>query len=155
MQIATTTPIDVPLIGDERRKNWARVVADVDVEKTGGWAYEGDFVAAGGVQDLPAPCVLLVYGERGSRANPQIEARAYVANTDGTLSLHGTATGRAWARTLRDTVVELLHAGRPQPAGRPWDPALLAYSTTALEDELARRRRVTAGSSSRSPRHEP
>ncbi len=141
MQIAaTTTAVDVPLLGDERRKNWAKVVTNVDVEKAGGWAYEGDFVAAGGVQDLPAPCVLVVYGERGSRANPQVEARAYVANTDGTLSLHGAATGRAWARTLRDTVVELLDVDRLPPAERPWDGALMAYSIAALEEELARRR---------------
>ncbi len=144
MQTATTTPIDVPLLGDPRRKNWAKVVTNVDADKSGGWAYEGDFVAAGGVQDLPAPCVVLVYGERGSRANPQMEARAYLANTDGTLSLHGIASGRAWARTLRDAVAELLAADRPPPVERPWDPALVGYGTAALEEEL-RRRRLTAG----------
>ncbi len=139
MQV-TTTPVDVPLLGDERRKNWAKVVTNVDAHKTGGWAYEGGFIAVGGVVDVPAPCVLLVYGERGSRANPLIEARAYVANTDGTLSFHGAATGRAWARTLRDVVAELLASDRPLPAGRPWDPALASYSTAALQEELARRR---------------
>ncbi len=144
MQTATTTPLDVPLLGDPRRKNWAKVVTNVDADKSGGWAYEGDFVAAGGVQDLPAPCVVLVYGERGSRANPQMEARAYLANTDGTLSLHGAASGRAWARTLRDTVAELLAADRPPPLERPWDPALMGYGTPALEEEL-RRRRLTGG----------
>ncbi len=140
MHTATTTPVEIPLLGDERRKNWAKVVTNVDVEKTGGWAYEGDFVAAGGVQDLPAPCVLVVYGERGSRANPQVEARAYLANADGTLSMHGVATGRAWARTLRDTVAELLDVEACLPVARAWDPALMAYSTAALEEELARRR---------------
>lgn len=128
-------PFDVPLLGDERRKNWAKVVDNVDVEKTGGWAYGGDFVPCGGVVDLPAPCVLLVYGERGSRANPQVEARIYAANTDGTLSLRDTAAGRAWARTLRDTVAELLDTGTP-PALRPWEPALMGYRA----EELARRR---------------
>lgn len=139
MDTSLLLPFDVPLLGDERRKNWAKVVTNVDAEKKGGWAYEGDFVPCGGVVDLPAPCVLLVYGERGSRANPQVEARAYLANTDGTLSLRATAAGRAWARTLRDTVADMLDTG-PPPTARPWEPALMGYSIEALEEELARRR---------------
>lgn len=140
MQSVATVAVHVPLVGDERRKNWAKVVANVDPDKAGGWAYEGDFVATGGVQDVPAPSVLVVYGERGSRTNPQAEARAYVVNTDGTLSLHASASGRAWARTLRDPVADLLDTDPPAP-DRPWDPALMAYGTAALESELTRRRR--------------
>ena len=86
-------PIDVPLVGDERRKNWAKVVTTVDESKAPGWAFDGDFVATGGIQDVPSGAVLLVYGERGSRANPQIEARIYLANADGTLSHHASAKG--------------------------------------------------------------
>ena len=37
---------------------------------------------------------LLVYGERGSRANPQITARVYTVNPDSTLSLEAEAKGR-------------------------------------------------------------
>ena len=138
MDTGIMVAVDVPQVGDERHKNWAKVVTSVDSEKSAGWAYEGEFIATGGIQDVPAPCVILVYGEKGSRASPQIEARVYVANTDGTLSPHGTATGRAWARTLRDTVAELLLADTPITP-RDWEPALIAYSTAALEEELARR----------------
>ncbi len=135
-----TVAVDVPLLGDERRKNWAKVVEYVDTDKSTGWAYHGEFVATGGIQDIGAPCVLLLYGERGSKANPQMEARTYVVNTDGTLSLHGTATGRAWARTLRDTVVELLDSEAPiLPASRDWEPELMEYSDDALRTELKRR----------------
>lgn len=135
-----TVAVDVPLIGDDRRKNWAKVVEHVDTDKSSGWAYHGEFVATGGIQDIDAPCVLLVYGERGSKANPQLEARAYLVNTDGTLSLHATATGRAWARTLRDPIVDLLEADTPMPiASRPWSPELMAYSEDALRAELQRR----------------
>jgi hypothetical protein len=140
MEPVVTIAVDVPLLGDERRKNWAKVVEFVNTDKASGWAYEGSFIATGGIQDVDAPCVILVYGERGSRANPQIEARVYVANTDGTLSHHATATGRAWARTLRDTVAELLDRDLPHPPGdRPWDPELMAYSDEALHTELDRR----------------
>lgn len=131
--------VEVPLLGDERRKNWAKIVDAVDTDKSSGWAYDGTFVATGGIQDVPAPSVLLVYGERGSRANPRIEARAYVVNTDATLSLHATATGRAWARTLRDPVEELLGAQPEPPAAREWGPELMGYSEEALRTELDRR----------------
>ena len=100
--------VEIPLVGDERHKNWAKVVYDVDASKSSGWAFVGDFIAAGGIQDVPAGSVVLVYGERGSRANPQIEARVYQANADATLSHLQTAKGRAWARTIRDTVQDVL-----------------------------------------------
>lgn len=105
-------PVDVPLIGDERRKNWAKVVDSVDTSKSSGWAYDGAFVAAGGIQDVPAGGVLLVYGERGSRANPQISARVYTINPDATLSLEAEAKGKAWARTLRDPIERCLGTER-------------------------------------------
>jgi hypothetical protein len=100
--------VEIPLVGDERHKNWAKVVYDVDATKSSGWAFVGDFIAAGGIQDVPVGSVVVVYGERGSRANPQIEARVYQANADSTLSHLQTAKGRAWARTIRDTVQNLL-----------------------------------------------
>lgn len=132
--------VEVPLVGDERHKNWAKVIRGVDTSKSTGWAYDGEFVATGGVQDVEAPSVLLVYGERGSRANPQSEARVFVVNTDGTLSHHATARGRAWARTLRDPIIELLEQDKPLGVHeRPWDAALTAYSDEALREELKRR----------------
>lgn len=132
--------VAVPLLGDERRKNWAKIVTGVDDTKSDGWAYEGEFIATGGIQDVPAPSVLLVYGERGSRGNPIIEARAYLVNTDGTLTDAAAASGRAWARTLRDDVADLLNRDTPiAPAARPWDPGLMAYSDEALTEELRRR----------------
>lgn len=101
-------PVEVPQTGDERHKNWAKIVDNVDTDKSSGWAFEGEFIATGGIQDVPSGSVLLVYGERGSRANPQIEARVYTVNPDGTLTFQADAKGKAWARTLRDTVEECL-----------------------------------------------
>ena len=132
--------VEVPLVGDERHKHWAKVVHAVDDSKASGWAFEGDFIAAGGVQDVPVNSVVLVYGEKGSRANPQIEARVFTANADGTLTAQAAARGRAWARTLRDPVEDLLD----EAAGRPleqldWRPELMRYSDAALQEELERR----------------
>jgi len=140
MNSSVTVAIDVPLVGDERRKHWAKVVSNVDQSKSDGWAYDGEFIADGGIQDIEAPSVLLVYGERGSRANPHSEARVYVVNTDATLSLRETATGRAWARTLRDTVAGLVASDLPiLSMSHGWDAQLMGYSTEALREELDRR----------------
>jgi hypothetical protein len=110
-----TVAVEVPLVGDERHKNWAKVVETVDSSKTSGWAYEGAFVEVGGIQDLPVGGVLLVYGERGSRANPQVAARVYRVNGDATLTLEADTRGRAWARTLRDPIERLLEMEPPSP----------------------------------------
>jgi hypothetical protein len=140
MSSAITVAIEVPLVGDERRKHWAKLVTNVDQSKADGWAYDGEFIADGGIQDVEAPAVLLVYGEKGSRTNPTSEARVYVVNTDATLSHRQTATGRAWARTLRDTVADLVASDIPfSPASVDWDPSLMGYSTEALRHELDRR----------------
>jgi hypothetical protein len=124
--------VDVPLLGDERHKNWAKVVETVDDSRASGWAFEGPFVATGGIQDLPMGATLLVYGERGSRANPQITARVYTVNPDSTLSLEAEAKGKAWARTLRDPVERCLGADSRAPDLSFLDDELLA-------DELRRR----------------
>jgi hypothetical protein len=132
--------VEIPLVGDVRHKNWAKIIAHVDEAKSSGWAFDGEFIAAGGVQDVPVGSVVMVYGERGSRTNPQIEARVYVANADGTLSHEQTATGRAWARTLRDRVSELLEQTDEAPPRQvEWDPAIMRYSDDAIREEARRR----------------
>lgn len=121
--------VEVPLVGDERHKNWAKVVEAVDTSRSSGWAFDGAFVAVGGVQDVPAGSVLLVYGERGSRASPQSTARVFTVNPDGTLSFESEAKGKAWARTLRDPIERLLGVDR-----RQFD--LSHIPDAALADEL-------------------
>jgi hypothetical protein len=112
MEEKVLVAVDVPLVGEERHKNWARLVENVDTSKSSGWAFDGPFIAAGGIQDVPAGSVLLVYGERGSRANPRSSARVYTVNADSTLTLEAEAKGQAWARTLRDPIERLLGMSR-------------------------------------------
>ena len=141
MDVPILVPIDVPLVGDERRKNWAKIVTNVDESLGTGWAFEGEFIATGGIQDVPIGSILLLYGERGSRTNPQIEARVIKINSDGTMSHVASAKGRAWARTLRDQVVQLIADDEEAPMAQlRWGPELLQYSVEALEEELRRRR---------------
>ncbi len=132
--------VDVPLVGDERKKNWAKIVTGVDDTLATGWAYDGEFIATGGIQDVPVGAIILSYGERGSRANPQIEAKVLLVNNDATVSLVATAKGRAWARTLRDQVVELMAEADQAPIVlRDWDPTLTQYSDEAITEEIRRR----------------
>ncbi|CAN5900613.1 hypothetical protein BH23ACT5_BH23ACT5_12050 [soil metagenome] len=100
--------VEIPEVGDPRLKSWAKVVESVDDSKTSGWAFVGEFIATGGIQDVTAGAVVLVYGERGSRANPRPVASVFSVNADSTLTPHREVSGRAWARTLRDDVAELL-----------------------------------------------
>jgi hypothetical protein len=125
-------PIEVPLLGDERHKNWAKIVESVDTSKSSGWAFDGPFVATGGIQDVPAGSVLLVYGERGSRANPQITAKVFTVNADATISMEAEAKGKAWARTIRDAVERCLGMEK-----RPLDLSYL--SDDLLAEELRAR----------------
>ena len=144
MEDIVLVPIDVPLVGDERRKNWAKIVTNVDETLASGWAFEGDFIATGGIQDVPIGSIILCYGERGSRTNPQVEARVLRVNADGTVSHLTAAKGRAWARTLRDEIVALLDDAAEAPIEqRDWDPALMGYSDEALNEELRRRSKAT------------
>lgn len=108
MEEQVLVPVEIPFVGDERHKNWAKVVDNVDTSKSSGWAFDGSFIAAGGIQDVPAGAVVLVYGERGSRSNPQSMARVYTVNADATLTMEAEAKGQAWARTVRDPIERLL-----------------------------------------------
>ena len=140
MEAPYTVAVEIPLVGDERRKNWAKTVTNVDDSLATGWAFDGDFIATGGIQDVEPGSVVLVYGEKGSRANPAIEARVYTVNPDATLTLRATARGRAWARTLRDAIEELLEEAAETPIGHlDWNPDLMRYSDEAIVEEARRR----------------
>jgi len=140
MDMPFTVAVEIPLVGDERRKNWAKVVTNVDDSLATGWAFDGDFIATGGIQDVEPGSVVLVYGEKGSRTNPAIEARIYTVNSDATLSMRASARGRAWARTLRDTMEDLLAETAETPIERlDWSPELLRYSDEAIAEEVERR----------------
>ena len=48
-------------------------------------------------------------------------------------------TGRAWARTLRDGVHELLADEKPQVGEMEWQPQLMLYRDDAVIHEVKRR----------------
>ncbi len=84
--------------------------------------------------------MLIVYGEKGSRANPRPEVKVYTVNADATMSHEKSASGPAWARTIRDSVADLVAREPHAPEELDWDPSLIRYSTEALRRELDRRK---------------
>lgn len=142
MRDAVTVAVDIPMVGDERLKSWAKVVDSVDESKSSGWAFVGGFVAAGGIQDVPIGSVLLVYGERGSRADPRPQAALFTVNADATLTPRAEAKGRAWARTLRDEVADLVSDELRSAAGRL---DLASIPDDDLLDEVRRRGLIGPG----------
>ena len=106
-------PVRVPQLGDDRRRHWAKIVSSVDETKSSGWAFVGEFVADGGIQDLPAGGVLLLYGERGSNANPRAEASLYTIGPDATLTLEASAKRTSMGA---DTARPSRRIGRQLPA---------------------------------------
>ena len=99
--------VDIPFAGDERHKNWAKVVESVDTSRSTGWAYDGPFINPGGIQDVPVGSVVLVYGERGSRANPQVEAKVYTVNAGRVAVWNQPTEVREMRKDGRWTVDEL------------------------------------------------
>jgi hypothetical protein len=77
--------------------------------------------------------LLLLYGERGSSANPQSLAALYSVGADSTLTLEAEASGRAWARTLRDRAQEVLNVVKSAPLD------LSAVESSLLAEELRQR----------------
>ena len=86
--------VEIPSVGDERLKTWAKVVHAVDETKSSGWAFVGEFIATGGIQDVAAGSVVLVYGEKGSRANPRFTQLTPIPPSPTTLTPTGER-GRA------------------------------------------------------------
>lgn len=135
MTAPVTVAVDIPEVGDPRLKSCAKVVTAVDETKSSGWAFEGEFIATGGIQDVAVGSVVLVYGERGSRANPRPQAAVFTVNADSTLTPEADASGAAWARTLRDKVAELVSGELRPPPGLD----LSAIPDEALMAEVLRR----------------
>ena len=132
--------VDVPLVGDERHKNWAKVVANVDPSKPQAGRTKATssppVASKTSLQDRSCSST----ASEGVAPTLLLRLAVYTANADGTLSPEARASGRAWARTLRDNVQDLLHRGTPIPHELDWSPSLMQYSDEAIREEVRRRR---------------
>jgi len=104
--------VDLPDYFDSRHKNWIKEVTGVDVTKSNGYAFQGNFLQVGSTVELPVGTILMYYYGSGSVKNYTVEVRVRRVTPDG-LEDTGISTSRdnrksrGWALDVRDKVAEL------------------------------------------------
>lgn len=104
----TTTKIELSY-NSGNRKSWWKCVTDIDATQKGGYAFGGDFLAAGEVE-LPANSLLLHVVPEGSVKNPSHMGQLYRLNEDGSKTLLIVCDWRQQSVTLRKAAEEYLSA---------------------------------------------
>jgi len=100
--------IEIPELGDERFKRWAKKIDRVDLNHSNGYAFEGQWLQYGRKAELEVGTLILLYREVGSRKNHQPKVTVARVEEDGKLNPILKTLGWNWALDLRDSVAELL-----------------------------------------------
>ena len=135
------TIVMVPEPEDRRpiKKFWAKLLTKVDVSKSNGYAFEGEWLRRGERAEVPTGSYILLYDEPGSAKNWYPHVRLLRAEPDGSLSTvldyDGDINERSWALAVRDQVAAIMAEGAKTEIGID----LSAVSTDALVAELQRR----------------
>lgn len=103
-------------------KSWRKVVFDVDMTKSTGYAFNGEFLQTGKMAEVDIGAFIIVYDEtpnnneldeddvvhplvRPLRGNENhIEVKFYQVERDGSLREMFSVEGRSWAIQLRDLI---------------------------------------------------
>lgn len=123
--------IDTPEIGDNRFKQWTKTLNRVDVTKTNGYAFEGNFIRSR--QELEVGSYILAYGQVGSRANNYPRVELFRVAENGLESVYKKADlSQHWALDVRDDIAKIVNqAEKINP--------LEKYTTEELLAELKNR----------------
>ncbi len=106
--------VNIPVAQDERWKTWRKVLVGVDVSKTNGFAFTGEFVPAGRKVELSVGSYLLLYDEVGSARYHYPDVKVCRVETDRVLVEVLKASGASWALDLRDEVAKLFEVEAPE-----------------------------------------
>ena len=101
--------IEIPSARDSRWKSWRRELTGVDVTKTTGYAFQGDWLTAGRKAELEVGSYVLIYDEIGSAKHHKPEVQICKV-TEEDLQEVLAAEGWSWALDLRDAAAELYTA---------------------------------------------
>jgi len=107
----STQKVKVTIELSKRHKCWAKTVTHVDITKSNGYAFVGEFIKANELIELPVGTYVLGYEETGSDKNKDIEARIYIVTENG-LEKTGIETvtqKHDWALRIRDAAAELIN----------------------------------------------
>jgi len=126
--------VTVPAIGDPRFKRWTKTLTHVDVSKSNGYAFEGEFARRDYLVEVPTGTTYLCYGERGSTKHNYPVVMLKRVSSDGTLEIiYGKDNlNPAWALQVRDEIAALVN---DQPAVNP----LADFTDEQIVDEARRR----------------
>ncbi len=93
-----------------RRKSWFKHVTKVDISKTNGYAFEGNFISEMTETDLPEGSIIIECIPRGSVKNNLKEGKIFRVEAQGITNLEENSE-YDWRKdflSFRDTVAELL-----------------------------------------------
>jgi len=129
--------VEIPAKKDDRKKAWAKVLESVDITKSNGYAFVGNWIRRGEKAELPIGSYVLTYDEPGSMKNWYPLVKLYRVTPDGlevALEYEGNIRERSWALAVRDRIAEILAESR----GETPNP-LAAFGDEELIAELQRR----------------
>lgn len=107
----STQKVKVTIELSKRHKCWAKTVTHVDITKNNGYAFEGEFVKANELIELPVGTYILGYEQTGSDRNKETEARIYIVTENGLekTGVETSTTKNDWALRIRDAAAELIN----------------------------------------------
>ena len=102
--------VDIPPSSDRRFKSWAKQLTGVDVKKTDGYAFLGDFLKLGRKAELDVGSFILFYDEEGSTKCHEPFVQVCEVTLDGSFEQLVFTSGKSWALNIRDKVAKLFEA---------------------------------------------
>ncbi|MCL6560532.1 MAG: hypothetical protein K6U74_17400, partial [Firmicutes bacterium] len=107
-----------PRVGDNRFKQWAKLVEKVDTSKANGFAFEGRFLNS--LDEVDIGAYILAYGECGSRRRRTPVAALFRVKENGELEkiFEEAYLPPQWALAIRDRVASIIE-GRGDPGQHP------------------------------------
>lgn len=124
---------------DRRFRSWVKWIDRVDMNKTDGYAFEGDFINDGTIEvEIGKPRLLLAQATNGSAKHNYPYFRVVLLKEDGILQATEIKTNGekpGWALRIRDSVAHLLNElSMMEPVS-----ALSRFSDNELIEELKSR----------------
>lgn len=138
------TIVMIPETEDTRKKSWAKLLNEVDSDKSNGYAFIGDWLRRGERTEVEVGAHILLYDEPGSMKNWYPHIRVLRAEADGSLTevfnYEGRVAERSWALAVRDQIAAILteQSGTTEQESRP-EIDLSSVPTEELIAELQRR----------------
>ncbi len=108
--------IKVPETLDRRKKTWRKLLQEVDVSRTNGYAFVGDWLRAGEKAELEVGSYILSYDEAGSMKNWYPVVRVHEVTAEGTeevFSWEGDVGSKGWALEVRDGIAAIINNESP------------------------------------------